>query len=63
MNPNPHMTRKEIAAQLGVSVDTVERHEKKWGLDKLRSRVCQKPVLYWRQRTITLLTNRGLLAD
>jgi FixJ family two-component response regulator len=57
------MTRKEIAAQLGVSVDTVERHEKKWGLHKLRSGVCRKPVVYWRHRAITLLTNRGLLAD
>lgn len=63
MTPSPHITRKEIADQLGVSIDMIERKEKVWGLDKLRSGVCQKPILYWRRRTVARLSTLGFLAE
>lgn len=63
MTARHQITRKEIAAELGVSVDTVERHEKLWGLDKVRAKTPQKPVAYWAGKVRALLTKRGLLAE
>jgi hypothetical protein len=45
---NPTVTRKEIATAAGVSVSTVIRKEKKWGLDKLRSKAVESEVRFFR---------------
>ena len=38
------ITRKELAALAGVSVKTVQRHEKDWGLHRFISRTRLRPV-------------------
>ena len=58
-----HITRKEIADMLGVSVDTVERRETEWGLTKAKSAASRRPILFLKSSTIRILTARGLLAD
>ena len=40
------ITRKELAGLAGVSVKTVQRNEKAWGLHRFISRSHLKPVEY-----------------
>lgn len=52
---NPTVTRKEIATAAGISVDTVARRERDWGLDSHRARGCKKPIIYFREQASELL--------
>jgi hypothetical protein len=57
-----NFTRKEIADMLGVSVRTLIRREKEWGLDRCRSNASISPYLFFRKRTLEILKEHGLIA-
>lgn len=56
------ITRKQIAAAVGVSVDTVARRERDWGLDKCRSRAKARPVLYFREKVSRTLLEQSIIS-
>ena len=47
MNPPPTITRKELSYTLKISVRTICRHEKQWGLKACRALITEKPVQYF----------------
>lgn len=52
------LTRKELAAQLGISYDTLVRREKEWGLDKCILKKFKRPIQYDAEKIrLTLLRN------
>lgn len=57
------LTRKEIAALLGVSVMTVIRRSKEWQLEKFRCKASRRPLLYWRAAVVESFSQRGLMVD
>lgn len=52
------ISRKEIALILGVSVDSVRRNEKPWGLSEYRVNLNARLVLYWRTGVMKLFRDR-----
>lgn len=63
MNINDTITRKEIAALIGVSIDTVIRKERQWGLRKHLNKSKQRPLIFFRGPIIKILTMRGIIAE
>ncbi len=57
------ITRKEIAAAAGVSVRTVIRRERAWGLISCRSTASARPILYFRGESLAALTRAKVLFD
>lgn len=55
------VTRKEIAAAVEMSEDTVARRAKEWGLDKCSSVASRRPVIFFRDLASEVLIRRGLL--
>jgi hypothetical protein len=55
------INRKEIAAILEVSVDTVRRQEVPWGIHQFRRTISPRQVDYDRERVIAALNARRLL--
>ena len=53
------ITIKEVAAAVGLSVRTVRRHEKSFGLDKCRDGLCEKPTRYFANQAKRELRVRG----
>src|ERR1043166_5993545 len=53
------VTRKDIAALMGVSVDSVRRNEVRWGLKLVRRDLNSRSVRYRRGDPLELLTVRG----
>ena len=62
MNFQPLITRKELAAKAGISVDTLTR---KYGtqLELARSKAIEKPVCYFAQRAVNILMKSDALAQ
>jgi len=53
------VTLKEIADAANVSVDTVRRNLKRWGLSKCRSKAREYPMIFFRgQASDALLRHR-----
>lgn len=61
MTTRSFITRKEIAAMLEVSVDTVIRNEERWGIVVFRRNVSPRQVDYHRQGTVAALAQQRLL--
>lgn len=57
----PTVSRKEIAAGIGVSERTVVRHEASWGLDKCRSSATENPILFFRTKANRELLKRRII--
>lgn len=55
------ITRKQIADAAGVSLRTVQRKEKKWGLDKCRSNGCERPITYIPEKASSLLISLDVI--
>jgi len=55
------ITRKEIASAAGVSVATVIRREREWGLRECRSKASERPILYFRPRVNAELMRRAVI--
>lgn len=55
------ITIKEIATAVGVSVSTVRRREKDWGLDEARSHASRHARLYFRRKATEILFKAGVL--
>lgn len=61
MNFQPTITRKELAAKAGFSVDTLTR---KYGekLEAARCQAVEKPVTYFATRATSILIRAGAVA-
>ena len=59
----PTVTIKEIAAAAGVSVDTVRRRKKKWGLDKCQSRATRIPIAFFTQEASEVLIKHRIISQ
>ena len=46
--PMNTVTRKDIATAAGMSVKTVARHERNWGIHTCRSNASRREALYFR---------------
>ena len=57
------LTRKEIADAIGVSIDTVERKESEWGLDKCRCVRTSKPILFFKSKVVSRLMRAKVIAS
>jgi DNA-binding XRE family transcriptional regulator len=55
------ITKKEIAELAGVSLRTVVRREKEWGIFAARSKASRRPILYFRARVERLLAAFGVI--
>ena len=55
------ITRKEIAGLISVSVNMVRRKEKKWGLDKCKLEISDRPIEYHRARAMVILERLSLI--
>lgn len=55
------LTRKDLARIIGVSVDTVERHEERWGLSGCRIKLSLRCVRYHPTRTMIVLRRLGVI--
>lgn len=53
----PLLTRKDIALLIGVTPRQVKRNEAKWGLDKARSQLGTRPLLYRTSLVVMILNN------
>jgi hypothetical protein len=56
-----NITRKELAAQLKVSYDTLVRNETEWGLFECRIKISKRPILYDYQKAVLTLRQRGAI--
>lgn len=56
-----YIYRKEISMLLEVSIDTVERNEKRWGLHKHRADLNVRMVRYHRAAVFKILRARKML--
>jgi hypothetical protein len=57
------VTRKEIADAAGVSLRTIQRKEKKWGLDKCRSNGCERPITYIPEKASRVLISKDVISE
>lgn len=57
------ITRKEIAAILEVSVDTVRRQERAWGIFEFRRQLSARQIDYRRDAAMRALAALRLLPD
>ena len=55
MSNSPLISRKELAMMCGVSVSTVKRKEKVWGLSECRSGANKSTALFFRSKAIAAL--------
>jgi len=63
MSARRTITRKEIAQAAEISVDTVARREREWGLHRCRSRANGRPILYFRKKANHALLSRRLIEE
>jgi hypothetical protein len=57
------LTRKDLAAMLGVSVWVIRNNEDLLELRQFRARINSRMIMYQGWRVIPHLTRRGLLAE
>jgi hypothetical protein len=62
MSPPALLTRKDIAAMLGISVDMVRKNEKNLGLKSARADINTRTIRYLRPKVESILAGRGLLS-
>ena len=62
MNFQPLITRKELAAKVGISVDTLNRKYES-ALQPAKSRATEKPVTYFAGKAFRILLKAGALAS
>lgn len=55
------LTRKEVAAMVGVSTDSVRRNEEAWGLTKAKVQANSRLIWYREQEAVEELQERHLL--
>jgi len=55
-----NLTRKQIAARVGMSTQSIKRNEARLGLDRVKVAVNRRVVLYPERRTLQILRARGL---
>jgi hypothetical protein len=62
--PSPKLIdRKQICDALGISIFTLLRHEVEWGVDKCKSAVKKKPVLYFPERLNKALKKANVISS
>lgn len=54
------LCRKEVAFMLGVSVCTLKRREREFGLDRARTRASRNPILYDRDKVLAVFLTLGV---
>lgn len=54
-----HLTRKDVAQITELSVDSVRRNEKRWGLEKIAAN--NRVIRYKKQQAITVLKKIGFV--
>jgi hypothetical protein len=57
------LTRKELAAAIGVCVITIARHERDWGLDRCKAVCPAKPISFFRKAANRTLIKARVICE